>query len=445
MHFGEPGASALTRNSREAAANAVAAKARQHPLKKRTNGLVPKVNGMQAERLTNVAPLRTYGHDMHRSHPTRTPLLLLTLLASSLAHADSDVTLKASGRLHYEFAYFDNDARGAPERDGDDLRAAWLAVFGKFHVVDYKFEANFAGHRPVAHDAYVSRSIGDTTILLGQSQPISNLDERISTNHAPTIERSWLMQTLPPGYRLGVGATGHRDGMFWGASAYSLESIDAWKHKGRAAGSRIGYAPRYRPGDVLHAGMTAAREEYDHPGSRGAAPLRVQPRTAGYFADNSRLALIDFHHGRDVSVTKLAVELAGVHGPFSWQAEHGDIRYDDGQQRGEVRAGYVLGSWVLTGESPSYDLKNGSLGPVKPTRRSGAWELELQYDHIRGRQWPQDRLEGAAEAWTVGVNWYAPQYVRVMLDWTDSRRLDKPGGRTLDRTGVLAGRVQLSF
>ena len=382
---------------------------------------------------------------MPRSRYPRTPLLLLPLLATFLAQANDDVTLKASGRLHYEFAHFDNDARGNPERDGDDLRAAWLAVFGKFHIVDYKFEADFAGHRPVARDAYIARSIGNTTLLLGQFQPISNLDDRISSNHAPTIERSWLMQTLPPGYRLGVGATGHHDGWFWGASAYSLESIDAWKHKGHAAGTRLGHAARYSPGHILHLGMTAAREEYDHPGTRGAAPLRVHPRTAGYFADNSRLPLIDFHSGRDVAVTKLAVESAGVHGPYSWQAEYGNVRYNDGQQRGEVRAGYVLGSWVITGESPSYDAKVGRLGPIKPARGSGAWELEAQYDYIRGRQWPLDRHEGAADAWTVGVNWYAPRHFRLMLDWTDSRRRDAPGGRTLDHTRVLAGRVQFDF
>ncbi|MGH8054548.1 MAG: OprO/OprP family phosphate-selective porin [Stenotrophomonas sp.] len=371
--------------------------------------------------------------------------LLLALVAAPSAQADDDVTLKASGRLHYEFAYFDNDRRGTPERDGDDLRSAWLAIAGKFHVIDYKFEADFAGHRPVARDAYIARSIGSTTLLLGQFKPISPLDDRISTNHAPTVERSWLMQTLPPSYRLGVGATGHHDGMFWGASLYSLESIDAWKHKGSAVGTRIGYAPWHSPGQVLHLGMSAARENYDHPGTRGAAPLRVQLRTAGYFADNSRLALIDYRSGRDVEATKLALESAGVHGAFSWQAEYGKVRYNDGQQRGEVQSGYVLGSWVITGESPSYDVKAGRFGPIKPTRRSGAWELEAQYDQIRGRQWPLDRHEGAADAWTVGVNWYAPRHVRLMLDWTDSRRRATPGGRTLDHTGVLAGRVQFDF
>ena len=73
------------------------------------------------------------------------------------------------------------------------------------------------------------------------------------------------------------------------------------------------------------------------------------------------------------------------------------------------------------------------------------WELVARYDHIDGEQWPLTRRELSADAWTLGVNWYAPKHLRVMVDWTDTRRRDELAGRTLDRTGVLAGRIQLDF
>ncbi|MGN6223840.1 OprO/OprP family phosphate-selective porin [Pseudoxanthomonas sp.] len=382
-----------------------------------------------------------------RRAPRATTLLLMFPLLAMLpvAHAEDTVTLKPSGRLHYDFVRFDNDNRGAPERDGDDLRAAWLAIAGRFHVVDYKLEADFAGHRPVARDAYIARGFGDTTVTLGQFKQFYTLDDRGSSNHTLAVERSWLAQALAPGYRLGLGVNGQHAGVFWSGSVYSLESIDVWQAKGRAAGARAGYAPWREPGRVLHFGAALARERYDHPGADGAPALRVQPRVAGYFGDNSRLSLIDFRGGRDVSVDKFGVEAAGVHGAWSWQAEYGDARYDDGRQRGRVEAGYLQGSWLLTGEARPYDAKAGRFVPPKPQRRSGAWELVARYDHIRGRQWPLDRRELSADAWTVGVNWYAPRHFRVMLDWTDTRRRDEVGHRTLDRTGVLAGRVQFDF
>ncbi len=383
----------------------------------------------------------------NRRVPLAVPFMLAPLMLATVpaAQAEDALTLKPTGRLHYDFARFDNDARGTAERDGDDLRAAWLAISGRFYVVDYKLEADFAGHRPVARDAYLARSFGNTTVTLGQFKQFYTLDDRGSSNHILAVERSWLAQTLAPSYRLGLGVNGHRDGVFWSGSVYSLESIDVWQAKGRAAGARAGYAPWREAGRVLHFGAALAHERYDHPGADGAPALRVQPRVAGYFGDNSRLSLMDFRSGRDVSVDKYGLEAAGVHGAWSWQAEYGGARYDDGRQRGRVEAGYLQASWLLTGESRPYDAKAGRFVQLKPQRRGGAWELVARYDHIEGRQWPLNRRDLSADAWTVGVNWYAPKHFRVMLDWTDSRRRDEVSGRTLDRTGVLAGRVQFDF
>lgn len=381
---------------------------------------------------------------MQRSCNPLLPALLL-LAVAPVAYAGDDVSLKFSGRLYYDVARFDNDDRGPRERSNDDLRAAWLAASGRFHGFDYKFEGDFAGHRPVARDVYVARSFGTTTLTVGQFKQYFTLDDRASANHIPTLERSYLAQTLAPTYRLGVGVTGYQDGLFWGGSVYSLESIDAWKVKGRGVGGRAGYAPWRSPGHVLHLAAAVAHEDYDNPGNDGASALRVQPRVAGYFGDNSRLLLLDFRNGRDVQVNKYGLEAAGVHQAWSWQAEYGGAHYDDGQQKAKVRSGYVQGTWLLTGEPRSYDAKSGRFVQLTPARDSGAWELVARYDHIDGEQWPLTRRELSADAWTLGVNWYAPKHLRVMVDWTDTRRRDELAGRTLDRTGVLAGRIQLDF
>lgn len=381
---------------------------------------------------------------MQRSRIPLLSALLLPALAPA-AHASDDVSIKFSGRLYYDVARFDNDDRGSRERDNDDLRAAWLAASGSFHGVDYKFEGDFAGHRPVARDVYLARRFGTTTVTVGQFKQFFTLDDRASANHIPTLERSYLAQTLAPTYRLGVGANGYRDGLFWSGSAYSLESIDAWKVKGRGLGGRAGYVPWSEPGHVLHLAAAFAREDYDNPGRSGATALRVQPRVAGYFGDNSRLLLLDFRNGRDVQVDKYGLEAAGVHQAWSWQAEYGAAHYDDGQQKARVRSGYVQGSWLLTGEPRSYDARTGRFVQLKPAREGGAWELVARYDHIQGEQWPQTRRDLSADAWTVGVNWYAVKHLRVMVDWTDTRRRDELAARTLDHTGVLAGRVQLDF
>lgn len=372
------------------------------------------------------------------------------LLAATAAHAEEEdrVTVKPSGRLHYDFARFDNDDRGAPDVDDQDLRAAWLAISGRFFVVDYKLEADFAGDEVIARDAYVSRKFGFGTLTVGQFKQFYTLDDRGSSNHISLVERSYLAQTLAPTYRLGVGLNGGRDGLFWAASAYSLESIDVWQTKGRAFGARAGFAPLRTEDRVLHIAGALAHERYDHPGAEGASALRIRPRAAGYFADNSRITLVDFSSGRDVDVDKYGLELAGVRGPLSLQGEYGGARFDDGAQRGKVTSGYLQLSWLLTGESRPYDAANGRFVQLKPRRDSGAWEVAMRYDNVRGSQHLNglpDFSDVHAEAWTVGVNWYARKHFRVMLDWTDSRNRDRLADSTLDHTRTLAGRLQFDF
>ncbi len=382
---------------------------------------------------------------MPAHHAVTSCLALLALVALPAAQAGENASIRFSGRLHYDTARFNNDGRGTAERHGDDLRAAWLAASGKLYGLDYKVEGDFAPHKPVARDVYIARRFDANTVTLGQFKQYFSLDDRISSNHIATIERSWLAQTLAPGYRLGLGMNGSGGDAFWSGSIYSLESIDAWKVKGRGAGVRAGYAPWHAPGHVLHLGASLAREQQDNPGMGNAAALRVRPRTAGYFADNSRLPLVEFRNGRDVTVNKFGAEAAGVHGAWSWQAEYGGARYDDGEQTADVRAGYVQGSWLLTGEARSYDARAGRFVQLKPTDGTSALELVARYDHIKGRQRPLLRRELSAEAWTLGVNWYAARHMRVMVDLTDSRSRNVLTSTTLDHTRVLAGRVQLDF
>ncbi len=374
-------------------------------------------------------------------------LLTTTLLLSPQATA-SDNALRPVGRIYYDFARLDNRDPGASPRRHDDLRLAWLGVAGRWQDINYRVEVDMVPSRPELREGWLSRDLATPargTVSFGQMGQHFALDERTSFNHRPALESSYLVQALASPFRIGAGWQGHHAGSFWGATAGSLRALDHARARGRGFSARAGHAPRAQGGDVLHLAASVLHEHHSHPGTGGTAPLRVALNSAGYFSRDSALILADYRQGRDVRVRKHGLEAAGVHGPWSWQAEHAQGRYHDGQLRHRITAVYVKAGWLLTGEHRSYDATGGHFGALRPHKASGAWELVARHDRISSRGNAGGHHHVGANAWTVGVNWYARHNMRVMLDWTDSRQQDPPRATRLDHTRTLAGRVQWNF
>lgn len=384
-------------------------------------------------------------------------LLAASALPAAAAEGDDErpVTAELGGRIHWDFAEFDNDRRGAANPDDTEVRRLWLDVSGKFYGWGYKIEGDFAGLQDKfsgdnveAKDVYVTRDFKAGKLTLGQFKQYFTLDDRISSNYGVFMERSMFASSVAPLYRLGAAWITARDDYTIGGSVYSLESIDVWQVKGRAFGARGTWAPRHDTGDSLHLGLSLAREYYDHPGRDGANGLRIAPRPAGHLSDNSRATLVNFNRGLDTDVDKYSLEFALARGPVYLQSELSGADFDDGSQRGEIRSAYATVGWFITGENMPYDTKSGRFGRIKPARPNGAWVVAARYDTIRGKQ----HLNGAAdfsdismEQTSLGVNWHLRSNLRFMLDWIESRNRDRLAGVTLDRTRAVRGRFQYDF
>jgi len=378
----------------------------------------------------------------------------ILLAASVTAHAadedDRPFTAQLGGRLHLDFAQFDNDGRGRPNPDDTEVRRAWLDVSGRVYGFGYKVEFDFADLDDIqAKDVYLTRKVAAGLLTVGQFKQYFSLDDRTGSNYGPFLERGSAATTLAPLYRLGAGWQGAGGGMTWAGSAYSLESIDVWQIKGYGLGGRATWSPDPRDGALLHLGLSLAREHYQSPGADGAPALRIRPRPAGHLSDASRITLVDFAAGRDTDVDKWSLEYAQVRGPWSWQSEWSGAQFNDGSQYGEVRAWYGFISWFVTGESRRYDRKTGRFSRIaSPRHAPGALELALRYDTMWGRQHLDGRpdlRDARTEAWTLGVNWYLRPNLRLMFDFIDSRNRDRLAGMTLDRTRAVTGRFQYDF
>lgn len=379
-------------------------------------------------------------------------VLALTLIQASVAGAtDGPLSAELGGRLHLDFADFDNDDRGPPNRDATEVRRAWLDVSGRLYTLRYKIEGDFSdSHDVVARDVFLSRRFGQAgTLTLGQFKQPFSLDDRTGSNYGSFLERGSAAGTLPPLYRLGAGWLAATRGATLAASAYSLQSIDVSAAKGYGLASRLTWSAAATETNLVHLGLSLASEHYEGPGASGRPALKIRPRAAGHLSDNSRITLLDFSAGRDARVNKWSAEYAAVHGPLSWQAEWSGAHLRDGLQHGQVQAAYALLSWFVSGQSRRYDAASGRFTRIGTSAsRWGAVELAARYDTMWGNQaldaGPVLR-SGRTEAFTLGANWYLRPNLRLMLNLIQSRNRDRLSGATLDRTRALTGRFQYDF
>lgn len=124
------------------------------------------------------------------------------------------------------------------------------------------------------------------------------------------------------------------------------------------------------------------------------------------------------------SFSRVGLEVAGVYGPFSLQAEYmrtqlSGQNYDSGDH---LDGYYAYASYFLTGESRTYDAKRGAFGRQALNRNFdlrngglGAWELAARFDsldmntaHVSG---------GFLQNGTVALNWYINPHVRLMANY----------------------------
>jgi phosphate-selective porin OprO/OprP len=360
----------------------------------------------------------------------RTPLFaahcVLVCLGIS-AGAASAFELKPNGRFHFDYARHDDDVR--PLQNRDFVRRAVFGLDGKFNA-DWSFEVayDFTGGGEF-NDAYV-RYDGwkQGAISAGQFKVPFGLETLTSSNSITFIERALPIGAFSPSRRTGVGFNRNGDKYTFAVMGFDSSLED---DGGRGAGARFTYAPVNKGNNVVHAGIAATTEKPED-----GVNFRTYPEsrpTSTRFVRTGNLADVE-------RVNQLGLELAWKSGPFSTQAEwmRANLNRSGISPNADLGGWYVNASWILTGESRSY--KNGRFRGIKPARKSGAWEIATRYSHV---DLNDDGVSGGRERnITVGVNWYAKDYVRIMANYIKVKS-ERRG--ISDNPNIFLVRAQLDF
>jgi phosphate-selective porin len=168
--------------------------------------------------------------------------------------------------------------------------------------------------------------------------------------------------------------------------------------------------------NYLHLGIGTRYLEHDD----GTLRFRGRPESnvTDYYVDSGE---VEGSHA-----TELDLESLWGRGAFLMSAEYARA-WVDAPASGDpsFRGGYIVVSYVLTGEHRPYDKKVAYARRVLPQRRIGAFELVGRYSHVD----LEDALVkgGIFDRTTLGINWWATRRWKVGFDY---------GYIQLDRDGL---------
>ncbi|MCB2090922.1 MAG: hypothetical protein KDF58_05690 [Alphaproteobacteria bacterium] len=355
--------------------------------------------------------------------------------APEFSSADGNFKMKIRGRLFTDWATASDNS--GKVLDATEFRAARLGIEGVvMKDVKYKLELDFAGNKTSVTDATLVWDLKPVSVEVGQFKTPTSLEEQTSSRFTTFLERGSFTDAFEFSRMIGIAANYDENditvkaGVFQGNANGGSGTV-----QGRTYAARATFAPKIgNDGSFIHIGASAFHRENDDNVLTLRYRQRAQSHLAGRYVDTTAIA------GK--SDTFYGVELAGVSGPLSAQAEWGWMKTTalTGGTDAKFNGGYVDVSYFITGESRGY--KSGTFDRVKVTNPvfsggAGAWQIAARYDVIDLTDAAAAVIGGKQESCIIGVNWYLNNYSRVMANYSKSEiKGGSFNGESIDAFGL---------
>jgi phosphate-selective porin OprO/OprP len=386
----------------------------------------------------------------------------------TLSSADTNFVLKLKGVLQVDSRTFINDNPASTGNDGFFLRRARPILDGTvFRDFDFSFVPDFGGSgSPTIYDAYLNyRYQPALQLRIGKFKTPIGLEQLVTDRDLLFNERS-LVTDLVPNRDVGAqlwgdvsgGVLGYAAGIFNGVGDARNSSNGPFDDNKTFAG-RVFLQPLKKSDLPVLQGLVVGLAGSYGSVSHNATGL---PNNSGFTTDGQQQFFV-YTNGvvADGVHWRLSPQATYTCGSFGLLGEYAisDQRVALGAAARDLEntAWEVSAQWVLTGEPAGFS----GLVPKHPfDPRSGgwgAWQLVARYGELdldRGAfpvfASPTANAR-AAEAWSIGLNWWLNQNLRLLTSFSHTlfegggTGTSAPGLVTHQPENVVFTRLQLAF
>jgi phosphate-selective porin OprO/OprP len=391
--------------------------------------------------------------------------LLVALMTTSLfAKVMPDIAVH--GQLALDYLGHIQKQTGSTLTNGASLRAADLYVSANFNdSISANLEFGFSPDGVELGTAFIAfeNLLPMTDVLLGQVPSPFCLENANSGKYLPFLERS-LATAFKPCIGPGISVNHHQDSwaikMAVKGTPLGHKKADGKKyseshtdHYGVTV--RGTWAPVLEDKMLVHTGLSFSYQSMAGEGLDNLTSFsvsEVKGRNTAKIASKLSVPLKDY--------MVFGLEASPAYGPFQLEAESllavANIRDISGLaalgfNKTQILQAHNIGAnWVITGQSRSYSVKDGSFGAIKRDEVGdfGIWQLGVRYSRLdlSGNK-EKDTPKTVADNLTFALNWYPTEYLRLGMNYVMSMMSDnmKAYSGTDAPEGTLALRVQTVF
>lgn len=256
--------------------------------------------------------------------------------------------------------------------------------------------------------------------------------ERLNSSRLLTfLERSSITNAIALGRRAGI-ATRYWSDNYQVTGAIMFHETGQRIDKGQrdyaySTNLRASVAPINQFGHNLHLGLAGSYKLPEVNAELRANTIEISARTETYVSNPKLLHTGDI---ADVNYyNRYGFEAMYINGPFLIQSEMlGTSIYRwYGRRTVNLKGGYVMAAYVLTGENRYYYVDEGEVGPIEAPKSSwGAVEIAARYTHTNLNANLNTSLDandapvrgGLANQYMFGINYYPNTNIKIQFNYS---------------------------